>query len=119
MNKYRNKQTILNELNLNTFNANKTKQLKDKFANSLLALNLNIDKLVSYSYQIADIQLIYYMHNKPITSVQEAQILGCSQATIAKLHNRLSKANLLKIIANPKNRLGHNKRQLKYLIIRL
>lgn len=119
MNKYRKKETILHELTIESKVNAKTLELKDKFNDNLRAFNLNINDLNKFNYQIASIQLICFMHNKPITTVQEAQILGCSQATIAKVHSKLSKAKMIKIISNPMNRAGHNKRQLKFLITRL
>ena len=110
---YKKKQVILEEFN-NMDNNSWTKKEQVRFESNLYKLNLTIDQLNKLGYQITLLMLISFEKNKPITTIQEAQIVGCSQALVAKLHRKLSVANLLKIITNP--RCKKTSRSMRYVI---
>ena len=113
MQKYKRKEVIQQAFNNMDNNAWEKKE-QAKFEKNLNKLGLSIEQLNQYGYQLTLLMLIKFESSKPITTIQEAQIVGCSQALVAMLHHKLSVAKLLKIISNPKCR--KTCRAMRYVI---
>jgi len=110
---YKKKAVILDAFN-KMDNKSWEKKEQARFENNLYKLNLSIDQLNKYGFQITLLMLISFEKNKPITTIQEAQIVGCSQALVAKLHRKLCLAKVLEIISNP--RCKKTSKAMRYVI---